>query len=262
VRHELKSRRLTVAEAERITPGFLRVTLTGDDLGSFTAVGPADHVKLFFPGPDGVIRTPTFGPDGSRQRPEGVITRDYTPRRHSADGLVIDFAVHGGEGPATAWALQAKPGDELVVGGPRGSHLPPTGMTRVVLGSDTSALPALARWIEMLPGDVEILALVELEDEADRAYLEPSHVERARVHWVPATTTGPTGIETAVRSLAFDEHTFVWLAGEAGGLVPVRRHLRRGLGLPKEQVIVDGYWRVGVVALDHHAPLDPFDPID
>ncbi|WP_207457475.1 siderophore-interacting protein [Herbiconiux sp. SYSU D00978] len=262
VRHELAMRRLTVAAADRVTPGFVRVTLAGDDLASFRSLGPADHVKAFFPGPDGIIRTPTVGPDGIRQRPEGVVTRDYTPRRHTADRLEIDFAVHGGEGPATAWALRAEPGDELVVGGPRGSHLPPTGMTRVVLGSDASALPALARWIELLPADVEILALVELEDEADRAYLEPELVERARVHWVPATTKGPTGIETAVRSLAFDEDTFVWLAGEAGGLVPVRRYLRRQLGLPKEQVVVDGYWRIGVVALDHHAPLDPFDPMD
>jgi NADPH-dependent ferric siderophore reductase len=262
VRHELRTRRLTVTDAARITPGFVRVTLAGDDLADFASVGPADHVKLFFPGPDGVIRLPSVGPDGERRRPEGVITRDYTPRRHTAAGLEVDFAVHAGDGPATAWALGARPGDDLVVGGPRGSRLPPTGARRVVLGSDTSSLPALARWIELLDEDVEVLALVELADDGDRAYLEPFHVERAKVHWVPATTSGPTGIETAIRALGFDEHTFVWLAGEAGGLVPVRRYLRRELGLPKQQVLVDGYWRIGVAALDHHAPLDPFDPMD
>lgn len=53
--------------------------------------------------------------------------------------------------------------------------------------------------------------------------------------------------------------TFFFLAGEATSLIPLRRYLRRELGLPKEQVEVHGYWKRGVVALDHHAPLDPND---
>ena len=57
-----------------------------------------------------------------------------------------------------------------------------------------------------------------------------------------------------------DDATFVWAAGEASALVPLRRHLRRELNLPAEQVSVSGYWRAGVVAFDHHAPIDPTDP--
>lgn len=34
---------------------------------------------------------------------------------------------------------------------------------------------------------------------------------------------------------------------------PIRRYLRRELGLPKQQVDVDGYWKKGTANLDHHS---------
>ena len=41
-------------------------------------------------------------------------------------------------------------------------------------------------------------------------------------------------------------------AGEANALKPIRRYLRRELGLSKDQVEVDGYWKKGDANLDHH----------
>ena len=52
----------------------------------------------------------------------------------------------------------------------------------------------------------------------------------------------------------------MFAAGEASALTPLRRYLRRELGLSAEQVVMSGYWRAGVVAWDHHAPIDPYDP--
>ncbi|UUT34408.1 siderophore-interacting protein [Microbacterium elymi] len=60
--------------------------------------------------------------------------------------------------------------------------------------------------------------------------------------------------------MGVDASTYVFAAGEASALVPVRRHLRHTLHLPREQYSVSGYWRVGVQAWDHHAPIDPVDP--
>jgi NADPH-dependent ferric siderophore reductase len=48
---------------------------------------------------------------------------------------------------------------------------------------------------------------------------------------------------------------YCWVAAEAGAVKPIRRHLRQ-LGLPKEWVAVDGYWKRGVVNFDHHT-VDP-----
>ncbi|MEZ5085664.1 MAG: SIP domain-containing protein [Tessaracoccus sp.] len=40
---------------------------------------------------------------------------------------------------------------------------------------------------------------------------------------------------------------------EANAMKPIRRYLRRELGLPKQQVDVDGYWKKGTANLDHHS---------
>lgn len=246
VRHDPVIRNLAVVRTTVLSPGFTRVTLGGRDLAGFASLGPADHVKLLFP-------------DG-----ESTAKRDYTPREFRAEGgapaeLDIDFFRHGA-GPASEWVAWAEPGDELAVGGPRGSHLLPTGASRFVLGADESALPALARWIELLPDEMEILAFVQLDNQSDAAYLEPDHVHKARVVWLDKAEGT---LERAIRSLGpIGPDTFVWAAGEAEALVPIRRYLRRELELPSAQVKMTGYWKRGEAGRDHHAPIDPSDPED
>ncbi|WP_433619134.1 siderophore-interacting protein [Dactylosporangium sp. CA-139114] len=44
---------------------------------------------------------------------------------------------------------------------------------------------------------------------------------------------------------------YVRVAGEAGGLKPIRRHVRSPVP-PKAWTDIDGYWKCGVVNLDHH----------
>lgn len=105
VHHELKRRDLEVKSVERLTPSMIRVILIGEDLADFTSLAADDHMKLFVPDASGMM-----------------VMRDYTPRAYDNEArtLTVDFAVHDA-GPATAWALSAKPGDRLQVGGPRGS---------------------------------------------------------------------------------------------------------------------------------------------
>lgn len=244
VRHDVVVRNLTVARSRALSPGLLRVTVRGEQLDGFTSLGATDHVKLLFP-------------EDAR--------RDYTPRafRPAADGtpaeLDLDFYLHG-DGPASSWAASAAEGDTLTVAGPRGSHLPPTGARRVILGADESALPAFARWIELLPDETEILGFVELDNPSDAAYLDPDHVHKARVVWLDKAACA---LERAIRALGpIGDDTFVWVAGEATTLIPIRRYLRRELGLPLAQVKIDGYWKRGEAGRDHHAPVDPEDPED
>ena len=242
VRHELALRELRVVRRERLTSSLTRVTVTGDQLAGFSALGPEDHVKLLFPSQDG-------------ER----ITRDYTPAAFDEEALELslDFVLHGDEGPASRFASGAQPGDPLVVAGPRGSRMPPIGATGYVLLADEAALPALGRWIAAVGDEAEVTAFVQ-SDHAD--VLDYPLVAGGRV----TVTAIPTGADAALAALegpSIDAGTYVWAAGEASALIPARRALR-GSGLGKDRAKVDGYWRKGVAGLDHHAPLDPEHPED
>ncbi len=243
VRHDAVKRMLRISRITDLSPGFRRLTLSGSEVDGFVSLGPADHVKVF------------LGDD---------VRRDFTPRAfRAADDtapaeLDIDFYLHG-DGAASTWAATASIGDSVAIAGPRGSRLPPTGASRVILGADESALPAMARWIEMLPDDVEILGFVELGNASDAAYLDPEHVHKARILWLEKDG----GLERALRGVgSLDANTFLWMAGEATTLVTIRRYLRRELSLPRDNVKIDGYWKRGESGRDHHAPVDPSDPDD
>ena len=158
VRHELDVRVLEVSAVTEVVQGMLRVTLSGPDLEGFSAPGPADHVKVYFPDPaTGVLTPPVRTPDGSIQRTSTAVSfnRDYTPAEYRpAPGggeLDIDFFVHEGGGLAADWARQARAGQRLAVLGPRGSRLPDAAAEQFVLIGDETALPAVARWLRALP---------------------------------------------------------------------------------------------------------------
>src|SRR4051812_49431562 len=268
IRHPMALRRLRVSGVRRVVPNIVRVTLTGQELAGFASAGPTDHVKVFFPDPsNGILTLPDVGPEGMRRGSEGVvISRDYTPRavRTGSDGRVVeldlDFVTHGVEGPASAWAELANVDDELGVAGPRGSRLVPEGIERLVVVADETALPATGRWLELLPADVPVTALFYVVDENAEGYFDAAVATRLDAEWI-THLDGPQQLDESLRSLGrIDAGTFVFLAGEADTLVPLRRYLRHELALPADQVAASGYWRRGIVNLDHHAPLDPSDP--
>ncbi|HSI57289.1 MAG TPA: siderophore-interacting protein, partial [Ideonella sp.] len=131
VRHTLKFRHAEVLRTRLVTPQLLCVTFGSDDLRDFLSASFDDHVKVFLPAPGETEPVlPARNPDGSRVPAEEggprPIMRDYTPRRvdNAAGELDIEFVLHG-DGPAGTWAAQARPGQRLGFGGPRGSFIVP-----------------------------------------------------------------------------------------------------------------------------------------
>lgn len=253
-------RRITFRDVEGADPA------AASSLAALDVPGPEDHVKVFFPDPaTGVLNAPTIAPDGGLQRPTGVvsISRDYTVRAaRTVDGVAevdVDWVLHGEEGPASAWAARAQAGDELVLAGPRGSVGVPDGVGRLTVVVDETGLPAAARWVEAVGADVPVTAIVEVGDDVDEAFVE-DELDGAVVE-ILYRTDGPGQLAEAVRALGplADDELFVGL-GEATDLVPVRRHLRHTVAARPDQLAISGYWRRGVVNLDHHLPLDPTDP--
>src|SRR5699024_7060168 len=192
-------------------------------MDGFASPGPADHVKVFFPDPvTGVLNAPRLV-DGMLERPAGeVIARDYTPLVNDAGELELDFVLHGDEGPATIWAAQVTVGAQIVVAGPRGSTLAPRGADWYVIGGDETALPAISRWLDILPDDADVTVLAEVRDADDEAYLAAvgsPHPVTYLHRGDPAA--GSTVLADAVRALPERTGTgFWWLAGEAQSLVP------------------------------------------
>jgi NADPH-dependent ferric siderophore reductase len=259
-RHRFTAREATVSAIETVG-AYVRVTLSGPDFADFVSTGPTDHARVFFPHPvTGELLAPVAGGEEGVIRPDGpTFGRDFTPlavRETVAGHRTVDFDVlrHPDAGPAAAWAERAQVGDRLVVVGPRGSAAAPQDAARALLVVDGTALPAAARFVADLPAStsVDVLVYGDLTAEAAEEYLGSARA---------ITVFEAVGdLVDEARDLAPDAGTFVFAAGEASSLAPLRRHLRRELGLPPEQVVTTGYWRRGVVAWDHHAPIDPYDP--
>lgn len=265
VRYPLQVRTVTVTATRTLTPSMVRISFGGDDVAGFIAPAPADHVKMFFPDPNtGNLVVPQMTETGLVAPPGGVvIARDYTPAhvRTVASGrceVDIDFFIHDGAGPAVTWAQHAAVGQQLAWAGPRGSHLPPTGWDAAVIIADETALPAAARWLTSVPHDIPVSCLASVRHDSTGDYLPASSPGRD-IHWFTGQHRQRT-LEDFLRRLPKSRSMFFFLAGEAGDVAPLRRYLRRELGLPKECVDAQGYWKRSVTGFDHHAPVDPRDP--
>ena len=252
VRHDLRFRQLTVKSVQRVTPHLLRVVLTGDELEGFHSPGFDDHAKLFFPDPaTGRLTLPTMGPEGPVW-PEGRPTmRDYTPRRHDAAAktLEIDFALHEA-GPATQWAENARPGDRIGVGGPRGSFIVPTEFDWHLLIGDDTALPAISRRLAELPALARVVVLAEVDGPEDeipfetRAALTLVWVHRRGV----SAGLSPMLLETLKKQALPEGDYHAWVGCESGVAKAVRAHLVGERGANPKWIRASGYWRRGTAA--------------
>lgn len=246
IRRDVVLRTLQVLRVEPLTPHMQRVVLGGPELAGFRSDSPDDHAKLFFPNSKGELILPSPGTDGLRFPPdrEPSPMRDYTPRHYDAarGELWIDFVLHG-DGPAANWAAQARPGQCIGAGGPRGSFVIADDFDHYVLAGDETALPAIGRWLEEAPAHARITALIEVPAAADRQPLD----SRAQVdvvwlerHDAPAAQPGL--LEHALRQFTAVGDCFYWIATESGRVRAIRQWLD-DQGVPKEWIKSTGYWK-------------------
>ncbi|MEU2835877.1 siderophore-interacting protein [Streptomyces sp. NPDC007076] len=247
-------RETEVVRVTTVGAGLLRVTLGGAGTEGFQAHSPDEHVKLIFPDPDGTLRLPE--PNGamlSWPRP-ALVSREYTVRRYdqAAGEIDIDVAAHDG-GLASDWARAARPGDVMHLAGPPGGLIVPHAYDRYLLAGDITALPAIARRLEELPRSAKGWAFVEVVDAAEE--IELSAPEGVEVRWLhrgdlPAGTGD--ALERAVTAVTVPEgeRVYVWVAGEAGQIKPLRRWARDELRLDRADHDITGYWKRGVADFD------------
>ncbi len=226
VRHEPRLRSLRVDSSVRLTPGMLRLTLSGDDLADFTSLGFDDHVKLFVPAASGQVR------------------RDYTPRRFDAASrtLTLDFAVHDA-GPATHWALGARVGDTIQIGGPKGSAVISSTIRRWLLIGDETALPAIGRRIEEAAVGDALTSIAAVSGPQDRQHFETRAQLTALWAYRPLDAAAdPGALLDLVGTVDIQPDTFVWVAAEAAVARALRNHLVEQRGHSRSWTKAGGYW--------------------
>jgi NADPH-dependent ferric siderophore reductase len=229
---------------------LVRVTVAADELDRFEYGGPDQLVRIFLPprlgAPLVLPKTERWWPEwqelSDQDRP---VLRNYTVRAFDpvARRLSIDFVVHG-TGPGSRFAQRARPGDELGVLSDGADYSPPEGTEWQLLVGDETALPAIGRWLEELPDDARGVAAVEVADPGEE---QPLRVPRGvSLTWLHRSNADAVSLGAFVSRLSppEDTATYVWAAGEAGALKPVRSWAR-SQGIGKDQSDISGYWRRG-----------------
>ena len=187
-----------VAAARQLSPSFLRITFTGDDLAGFGCGGYDQRLKIILPAAGGTLTDMPSGDDWydrwralpNDRRP---VLRTYTVRaaRPEQAQVDVDFVLHGDVGPASRWAAAARPGDEAMLLGPDRPGTgrpwgcewsPPDGARRLLLAGDETAVPAVSAVLECLPATAPVTALLEVPSAADALDIA---APGADVRWLP-----------------------------------------------------------------------------
>ena len=247
-------RETRVVRTAMVGAGLLRVTLGGAGTEGFEAHSPDEHVKLLFPDADGSLRLPE--PNGTMLRWAGSVlrSRQYTVRRYDpvAGEIDIDVALHDG-GLASDWAREARPGAVMHIAGPPGGLIVPDSYDRYLLAGDLTALPAIARRLEELPRGAKGWAFIEVSDSTQE--IELSAPEGFEVFWLHSGGLPAGGVDALARAATSvtvpeGERLYVWVAGEAGQIKPLRRWVRDELRLERADHDITGYWKRGVSDFD------------
>lgn len=230
VRHELKRRTLTVGRVERLAAEMVRVVLIGDQLHGFTSLGFDDHIKLF-------LTDETGAP----------ALRDFTPRHFDAatGELWLDFFLHDA-GPAAAWAARAAPGQQMQVGGPKGSAiLSPQGIDLHVLIGDETALPAIGRCLAELPAGANARVFVEVATvDQWSGYPLPRGHDATWIAREPKASPAKSVITALGAAALPPDRAFYWVAMETQAARVVRRYLHEECGVNKRWIKAAGYWQL------------------
>ncbi|WP_219471108.1 siderophore-interacting protein [Nonomuraea rhizosphaerae] len=248
---------LEVRANVRVSPSFSRLTLGGATLAGYSSPGRDHTVRLFFPRTrQAGLWLPSLRNDAwmaetllqpVSRRPW---VRNYTVREHRPDKqeLDIEFALHGDQGPASAWAARARPGDPAGIFDEGYSYLPPDGADRQLLVADESALPAVLAILSAAPAALTGNVFLEVPRTADirPGITCPAGVE---VKWLPrdgaGTIPGELALEAVRNTPDLGAPSYAWVAGEAKLATGVRRHLVSERRVEKKDIAFIGYWRHG-----------------
>lgn len=170
--------------------------------------------------------------------------------------------------------------DSRAAGPAGGIEWNPGAARRVLLAGDETAAPAICSILEALPSDFTGEAIIEVPAPGDA--LPVAHPSGVTVRWLgrgdtahgtlleptirewgarrgtaaAATTTTTTTRGAEPETIGQEDvlwevpeevsgEEYAWLAGEAGVVTRLRRHLVRDLNIDRKAVAFMGYWKIG-----------------
>src|SRR5699024_9761683 len=164
------------------------------------------RIKLVF-GTDAQLEEAAAAEDWAtwwREQPNDArpTMRTYTARyvRREACEVDVDFVTHGTEGPASRFALEAEPGERLVIVGAYADHPEADtqglawrhhGASAVLLVGDETAQPAIANILRSLPAQVTGAAFVEIPSPGDA--MEMDTAAEVAVTYLPRSAADERG---------------------------------------------------------------------
>ncbi|GGO80297.1 siderophore-interacting protein [Marinobacterium nitratireducens] len=231
-------RELTVLRRHQLTTNMLRLTLGGPGMESFPADQASAYIKLMLPAQ-------------GQSRP---VVRTYTVRAQRDQEIDVDFVTHADAGPASSWAMQARVGDRILVGGPGPKKMIDHSADWFLLVGDMTALPAISANLEQLPQDASGHAIIEVIDRTD--IQELSAPDNLKIHWLlnPHPGCAPELLLNRVRELDWPgRRPAVWCACEFSAMRNLRDHFRSRQDLDRSNLYISSYWKLGAIEEEHKA---------
>lgn len=247
---------LEVKHKTYLTPNYIRVTLTGTAVPDFAVTTIGVNNKIFIP-PLGVneIHFPTFNFESKEWihaaehlRPT---VRTYTHRAIDLEKneMTIDFVAHGETGPASSWAIRAKPGDQLGVAmKKKEAQLVPLA-DWYLLVADATGIPVVSAILESLPSGAKGYAFIEVQSAADEQQIFTR--SDLSIQWVHHSSPGiDSPLAELVKQIPFpDEQAgsrYAYIAAEYSIVRHVRHLLRREKKWSITELAAYAYWTEGL----------------
>ncbi|AZP36123.1 siderophore-interacting protein [Cronobacter sakazakii] len=281
---------VTLRRRIAVTPSLLRCVFTGPDVAHMKHEAPDQRIKLMFARPDGnTARLPVsdswYQDYLALPRERRPFMRTYTLRalRREVCELDVEFVLHGDNGPASRWAMNARPGDTLQIVAPDRDFPGDSGgyewitddaLRQALLVADETALPAALGILEQLarqPAPPRVQAFLEVPLAQD---IQPLRYPFADIHWLARDENALHGerLLEAVKDAATlpiseqvsaqvteddDEETLIWqraggagafrawVAAESGAVKRLRHYLTRERQLDPARACFMAYWSRG-----------------
>lgn len=246
-----KANEATVTGRRQLSPDLVRLSMNSPALVGRELEFTDHYIKLLFV-PEGADYSWPFDAEKVREeqpRNKQPVTRTYTLINLDPDtgDFDVDFVTHGDTGLAGPWARVAEVGETFGFFGPGGAWAPTADYEHFIFAGDESAAPAIGAGLKHLPEGATASAYIEIE--ADDRTLELPTREGVDIHWVTRNgATHGTELSRVVRQAGVPEgkKTGWFIHGVAEMIKEMRRFLFVESEIPRQDVSISGYWRIGM----------------